>query len=141
MYVGCRRPRCVGRLQSVDGSLSERDQSQRDLVLGRLQTELRVLRVEDGGRQHAVPCCRVHLLGGNSTAHADVGFCASLKLSRGRATVCQTRLVMAALRSTCGHYIFALSFLLSFFLLFFFPHLISAVADWMSTILPHMVWP
>jgi len=24
---------------------------------------------------------------------------------------------------------------------FFFPHLISAVADWMSTILPHMVWP
>ena len=22
-----------------------------------------------------------------------------------------------------------------------FPHLISAVADWMSTILPHMVWP
>jgi len=31
----------------------------------------------------------------------------------------------------------------SFFLcsIFFFPHLISAVADWMSTILPHMVWP
>ena len=24
---------------------------------------------------------------------------------------------------------------------FFFPRLISAVADWMSTILPHMVWP
>jgi len=28
----------------------------------------------------------------------------------------------------------------SFFFLFC-PHLISAVADWMSTILPHMVWP
>ena len=28
----------------------------------------------------------------------------------------------------------------SFFLLFF-PRLISAVGDWMSTILPHMVWP
>jgi len=28
-----------------------------------------------------------------------------------------------------------------FFLLFFFPRLISAVADWMSTILTHMVWP
>ena len=30
-----------------------------------------------------------------------------------------------------------------FFLLLssFFPHLISAVADWMSTILPHMMWP
>jgi len=23
----------------------------------------------------------------------------------------------------------------------FFPRLISAVADWMSTTLPHMVWP
>ena len=41
---------------------------------------------------------------------------------------------MAALRSRCGHYIFALWFLLSFF---FFPRLISAVADWMSAILPH----
>jgi len=39
-------------------------------------------------------------------------------------------------------YIFILSFvLLSFFFLFFFPRLISAIADWMSTILAHMVWP
>jgi len=28
-----------------------------------------------------------------------------------------------------------------FFFLLFFPHLISAVGDWTSTILPHMVWP
>ena len=42
---------------------------------------------------------------------------------------------MAALRSRCGHYILILWFLLSFF--FFFPCLISAVRDWMSTILPH----
>jgi len=34
----------------------------------------------------------------------------------------------------CGFFFF-------FFLLSFFPRLISAVADWMSTILPHMVWP
>ena len=27
------------------------------------------------------------------------------------------------------------------FLSSFFPRLISAVGDWMSTILPHMVWP
>ena len=40
-----------------------------------------------------------------------------------------------------GHYIFALWFLLSIFYLLCFPRLISAVADWMSTILPHMVWP
>jgi len=46
---------------------------------------------------------------------------------------------MAALRSRCGHYIFALWFLLSSS--FFFSRLISAVGDWMSTICPHMVWP
>ena len=39
------------------------------------------------------------------------------------------------------HYIFILWFLLSIFLSSFFPRLISAVADWMSTILPHIVWP
>jgi len=49
---------------------------------------------------------------------------------------------MAAFRSRCGHYIFAMWFLLSsFYLLFFSPRLFSAVADWMSTILLHMVWP
>jgi len=51
---------------------------------------------------------------------------------------------MAALWNGAGHYIFILWFLLSsfFFLLFFFFHrLILAVGDWMSTILPRMVWP
>ena len=47
-------------------------------------------------------------------------------------------LVMTALCNRAGHYIFALWFLL---LSNFFPRLISAVADWMSAILPHMVWP
>jgi len=28
-----------------------------------------------------------------------------------------------------------------FFYLLLFPRLFSAVADWMSTILPHMMWP
>jgi len=45
-------------------------------------------------------------------------------------------LVMVALCNRAVHYICALWFLSSFF----FPRLISAVADWMSTILPHMVW-
>jgi len=48
--------------------------------------------------------------------------------------------IMAALRSTCGHYIFALWFLSSSIFVFF-PRLISVVRDWMSTILPDMVWP
>ena len=50
---------------------------------------------------------------------------------------CPDCLIMAALRSRCGHCIFALWFLL----LLFFPRLISAVADWMSTMLADMVWP
>ena len=52
-------------------------------------------------------------------------------------TLAGSKLVMAALCNRCGHYIFALRFLSSFF--FFFPRLISAVGDWMSTILPH-IW-
>jgi len=44
----------------------------------------------------------------------------------------KTHLFMAALRSRCGHYIFALWFLSIFYLSFFIPRLISAVGDWMS---------
>ena len=32
-------------------------------------------------------------------------------------------------------------FLSAFFFLLLIPRLISAVAEWMSTILPHMMWP
>ena len=46
---------------------------------------------------------------------------------------------MAALRSRCGHYIFAMWFLPLSSFFFFFHRLISAVADWISTILAHMV--
>jgi len=46
---------------------------------------------------------------------------------------------MVALWNRADHYIFALWFLLSFFLLSF-PRLISAVAEGMSAILPHVVW-
>jgi len=50
----------------------------------------------------------------------------------------EVQMIMAALHSRCGHYIFALWFLLlsSFFLW----SLISAVTEWMSTILLRMVW-
>jgi len=49
---------------------------------------------------------------------------------------------MAALWNRAGHYIFMLWFLSSSIYLFF-PRLISAVGDWMSTILRHgvaVVW-
>ena len=49
--------------------------------------------------------------------------------------ILRMQVFMAALRSRWGHYIFVL-FLSSFF----FPLLISAVADWMSTILRHLMW-
>jgi len=45
---------------------------------------------------------------------------------------------MAALRSGYGHYILSRFFLPFFLFSFFFPRLISAVADWMSTILLHV---
>jgi len=47
-------------------------------------------------------------------------------------------LLMVALWNRADRYIFALWFHLLFSS---FPRLISAVADWMSVILPHMVWP
>ena len=51
-------------------------------------------------------------------------------------------IIMVALYNRADHYIFIM-FLSSsfFFLLLFFPRLISAVGDWMFTILWHMVWP
>jgi len=48
--------------------------------------------------------------------------------------------IMVALCHRADHYIFAL-WLLSIYISIFFPRLISAAGDWMSTILPHMVWP
>jgi len=49
-------------------------------------------------------------------------------------------LVVAAQCNKAGHYIFALWFLVVLSV-YVFPRLISAVAEWMSTILLHMVWP
>jgi len=46
---------------------------------------------------------------------------------------------MVALWNRADHYIFILWFLPSSSS--FFPRLISAVADWMFAILPHMMWP
>jgi len=48
-------------------------------------------------------------------------------------------LFMVALCNRADHYIF-IRFLLLLSSFFFFPRLISAVGDWMSTILRHMVW-
>jgi len=47
-------------------------------------------------------------------------------------------IIMAALCNRTSHYILPCGF---FYLSSFFPRLISAVADWMSTIFPHKVWP
>ena len=52
---------------------------------------------------------------------------------------------MVALWNRADHYIFMLWFVVVVvvvvLLLLFFPRLMSAAADWMSAILPHMVWP
>jgi len=57
----------------------------------------------------------------------------------GFASGCNFVFFMVDLWNRADHYIFC-PVVSSFFLLFF-PRLISAVGDWMSTILPHMVWP
>jgi len=51
-------------------------------------------------------------------------------------------LIMVALCNMADHYIFMMWFVVVVLLLLlsFFPRLISAVGDWMSTILRHMVW-
>jgi len=49
-------------------------------------------------------------------------------------SIADTILFIAAVWNRAGHYIFVLWFF------FFFPRF-SVVADWMSTIFPHMVWP
>jgi len=98
---------------------------------------------------HVVTCDNIMCRQQQSWAEGDASHSASL--------------VMAALCNRAGHYIFALWFLSSsssfmvtlcnradhiyifipsFVLLsFFLSSLISAIADWMSTILAQMVWP
>ena len=49
--------------------------------------------------------------------------------------------IMVALCNRADHYIFMLWFVLLSSSFLFFPRLISAVGDWMFTILWHMVWP
>jgi len=48
---------------------------------------------------------------------------------------------MTALWNTTGHYFVPCGFSIFYLLSSFFPRLISAVTDWISTILPHMMWP
>jgi len=55
-------------------------------------------------------------------------------------SVVVTKHFMVALWNRADHYIFTLWFL-STVSIFFFPRLISAVEEWMSAILAHMVWP
>jgi len=55
--------------------------------------------------------------------------------------LCYTCVFMAAVCNKAGHYIFALWILSFSIYLSFIPRLISVAADWMSTILRHMVWP
>jgi len=49
-------------------------------------------------------------------------------------------IIMVALCNRADHYIFMLFLLLLLLLLLLFPRLISAVGDWMFTILWHMMW-
>jgi len=52
-----------------------------------------------------------------------------------------TKLVIMALHGNGQAIMFYSCGFFFFFVSSFFPHLFSAVGDWMSTMLPHMVWP
>jgi len=73
-----------------------------------------------------------HLISSHARSHAENG----LGTYKFNVIVWHHIPVMAVLWNRAGHYIFALWFLLSIFV----PRVFSAVADWMSAILPHMVW-
>ena len=66
---------------------------------------------------------------------ADTESCTSLS------SIGPRLLFMVALGNRETIYIFILFLSSFFFFLLFFPRLISAVGDWMFTILWHMVWP
>ena len=82
--------------------------------------------------QDAVPCqalCKMSLAFSYTFVHqVPVVVCNCMSL------------LMVALWHRADHIYFHAVVCLFFFLLFF-PRLISAAADWMSAILPHMVWP
>jgi len=68
--------------------------------------------------------------------------CSALKLNNCRPIICDGGLfIMSTLCNRADHYILTLWFLFIFLSFSLFPRLISAAADWMSTILRHMVWP
>jgi len=73
--------------------------------------------------------------------HSDVFQHALLRLTAytDLQEILDNHFIMAALWNRAGHYIFALWFLS--FCLLFCPRLISAAADWICTVLLHMVWP
>jgi len=75
----------------------------------------------------------------------EVSFCilSSLLLSWVLDLVCRhwrAEVIMVVLCNRADHYIFMLWFVI-LLSSSFFPCLISAATDWMSAILPHMVWP
>jgi len=77
----------------------------------------------------------MHIKSHKSTSNSTVCHIANYDLAPETVT-----LFMIALCNRADHiYFHAVSSF--FFLLFLFPRLISAVGDWMSAILPHMVWP
>jgi len=83
-----------------------------------------------GSLRHPCKFQRVSRLGSVTARHLVVSVSQTATLNRGR------HLCSAGRPSG-----WALAHILVSFYLSFFPRLILAAADWMSTILPHMVWP
>jgi len=93
------------------------------------------------GAQRVAEVHREHLVRDPSELHHDVIHC------NNNNDGIRTRTAAQTLNCCLRHFLWlpcvadADIIFLSCFFLSFFPRLISAIADWISTILPHMVWP
>ena len=83
-----------------------------------------------GSLRHPCEFQRVSRLGSVTARHSSSGRQPNLRRWAQGATYIRQ----------CGHHVGHWP-TFQFLLLSFFPRLFSAVADWMSTILPHMMWP
>jgi len=116
----CRQSMCAGTTLLITGLLKTTDSTHHRTPVRCPAVGQHRRRSHTGHRQSR------HLVRTHGTSHKYTYICCSLVWP-------PSGIVQAIMLSPSGFF-----FLLSFF---FFSRLFSAVADWMSTILPHMMWP
>jgi len=132
-------------------NVCQKCRSQKSPINRHLGTIAQLYRAISSQLTHASTCTCAHNMAhfGSLTAEIGSGVCVKFQwVSRlAFVTAATSKLCKIFGRLLAWYTIYTFSVALApwrnFILLsfFFFPRLISAVADWISTILPHMVWP